>query len=395
MYANRKKAKMWDLYLEIGKSQLTKHNERLCGDSIIIDKDYDRETASVILSDGLGSGVKANILSTLTTKIISVMLQNGRSIDEIVDTLTDTLPTCNVRQLAYSTFSVAQFGSNGKLQLVEYDNPPAFFVRNGKVVKLNYKVRDINGKKINETSADVQVGDLLVFVSDGETHAGIGGVWNLGWGWDQIAEFIERISKKPMSAKELAFEITNIANELYAKKPGDDTSAVVVKIRKKNFATMLVGAPQNPEHDKEIVNKLIQGEGRKIICGGTTSNIVSRELNEKLEVDLSTLASDVPPIGVIKGIDLCTEGIITISRALEMLKSKPNYKKLEISTDGVSRLVRELLLVDEITIMIGQALNDAHQTSNMPKEFGMKRKIMESIGEHLTDLGKAVHLEYY
>ena len=143
------------------------------------------------------------------------------------------------------------------------------------------------------------------------------------------------------------------------------------------------------------MNKLIQGEGRKIICGGTTSNIVSRELKEKLEVDLSTLESTVPPIGIIKGIDLCTEGIITISRALEMLKTKPNYKKLEISTDGVSRLVREFLLVDELTIMIGQSLNDAHQTSNMPKEFGMKRKIMESIAEHLIDLGKAVHLEYY
>jgi len=395
VFSSRKKAKMWDLHLEIAKSQLIKHNERLCGDSIIINKDYDHETASVILSDGLGSGVKANILSTLTTKIISVMLQNGRSIDEIVDTLTDTLPTCNVRKLAYSTFSVAQFGSNGKLQLVEYDNPPAFFIRNGKTVKLDYETREINGKKINEASIDVQEGDLLVFVSDGETHAGIGGIWNLGWGWDHIAEFIERISKKPMTAKELAFEITNVANELYAKEPGDDTSAVVIKIRKKCFATMLVGAPQNPDNDKEIVNKLIQGEGRKIICGGTTSNIVSRELKEKLEVDLSTLESTVPPIGIIKGIDLCTEGIITISRALEMLKTKPNYKKLEISTDGVSRLVREFLLVDELTIMIGQSLNDAHQTSNMPKEFGMKRKIMESIAEHLIDLGKAVHLEYY
>lgn len=395
MLSSRKEAKMWDLHLEIAKSQLIKHKEILCGDSIIIDKDYDRETASLILSDGLGSGVKANILSTLTTKIISVMLQNARNIDEIVDTLTDTLPTCNVRKLAYSTFSVAQFGADGKLQLVEYDNPPAFFVRNGKVLNLDYQVREINGKRINEASLEVQEGDLLVFVSDGETHAGIGGIWNLGWGWEHIAEFIERISKKAMTAKEIAFEITNVANELYAKEPGDDTSAVVVKIRKKNFATMLVGAPQNPDNDKEIVNKLIKGEGRKIICGGTTSNIVSRELREKLEVDLTTIKTGIPPVGILKGIDLCTEGIITISHSLELLKSNPNYKRLEINNDGVSRLVKELLLADEITVMIGQSLNSAHQTSNMPKEFGMKRKIMESISEHLTEIGKVVHLEYY
>lgn len=395
MYSKRKEAKLWDLHLEIAKSQLIKHNEILCGDSIIVDKDYERETASIILSDGLGSGVKANILSTLTTKIISVMLQNGRSFDEIVDTLTETLPTCNVRKLAYSTFSVAQFLPDGNLQLVEYDNPPAFYVRNGKVLNLNYETREINGKKINETVVQVQEGDLLVFVSDGETHAGIGGIWNLGWGWEHIAEFIERISKKAMSAKDLAFEITNVANELYAKEPGDDTSAVVVKIRKKNFATMLVGAPQNPDNDKEIVNKLVMGEGRKIICGGTTSNIVSREMKEKLEVDLATIQSGIPPIGLIKGIDLCTEGIITISHALELIKTNPSYKRLEINNDGVSRLVREFLLVDELTIMIGQSLNSAHQTSNMPKEFGMKRKIMESIADHLTEMGKVVHLEYY
>ncbi len=395
MLSARKETKMWDLHLEIAKSQLNKHNEILCGDSIIIDKDYNRETASVILSDGLGSGVKANILSTLTTKIISVMLQNGRSIDEIVNTLTDTLPTCNVRKLAYSTFSVAQFGPDGLLHLVEYDNPPAFLIRDGKTLKLDYSQREINGKKINEATVAVKEGDLLVFVSDGETHAGIGGIWNLGWGWSHIAEFIERISKKKMSSKDVAFEITNVANELYANEPGDDTSAVVCRIRRKNFATMLVGAPQNNDNDKEIVNKLINGEGRIIVCGGTTSNIVSRELGRKLEVDLSTIKAGIPPIGNLEGVDLCTEGIITISRALEMLKNKPNYKRLELSTDAVSRLVKELLLVDEIIIMIGQSLNSAHQASNMPKEFGMKRKIMESIADELTELGKVVHLEYY
>lgn len=391
----RKETKMWSLYLEIAKSQLNKHKEILCGDSIIIDKDYDNETASIILSDGLGSGVKANILSTLTTKIISVMLSNHRSIEEIVNTLIETLPTCSYRQLAYSTFSVAQFTPDGKLNLVEYDNPAAFFIRDGKVVNLDYTEKNIKGKCIKEAVVDVQEGDLLVFVSDGETHAGIGGIWNLGWGWKQIAQFIERLSLKAMTSKEIAFEITNVANELYANEPGDDTSVVVIKVREKNFATMLVGAPQDKAQDSLVAQKLMTGEGRKIVCGGTTSNIISREINQEIKVDLSTISPGIPPVGIIKGIDLCTEGIISISRALELLNSKPNYKRLEVSKDGVSWLVRELLAADEITIMIGQSLNSAHQASNMPKEFGMKRKIMETIAEQLNELGKVTHLEYY
>lgn len=395
MFSKRKEAKMWDLYLEIGKSQLIKHNEILCGDSIIINKDYHNETAAAILSDGLGSGVKANILSTLTTKIISVMLKNGRSVDEIVETLTETLPTCNVRKLAYSTFSVGIFRPDGILHLVEYDNPPAFFVRNGKTKKISYQTRIINGKNINEATIEVQSGDVIVFCSDGETHAGIGGIWNLGWGWQNIAEFIERLSQKPLSAKDMAYEITNVANELYANQPGDDTSALVVKIRKKNFATLLVGAPQSKNDDKDVVKRLVMGEGRKVICGGTTSNIVSRELGEKLEVDLNTLSTGVPPTGLINGINLVTEGIITISMALKILKNKPSYKKLEYANDGANKLVKELLLADELTIMVGQSLNSAHQTSNMPKEFGMKRKIMESIAYELRNLGKMVHMEYY
>jgi hypothetical protein len=382
------------LYFEIGKSQLNKHGEVLCGDSIITNAN--RETATAILSDGLGSGVKANILSTLTSKILSVMLSNDCPLEEVVSTLIQTLPTCSIRQLAYSTFTVAQFYSRGHLHLVQYDNPPILFLRKNKINQIEYQDRNIQGKTIKEAEIELQEGDTFVIMSDGEVHAGICNTLNFGWSWENIADFTERISQKPMTANEIAYELTNVANKLYAEEPGDDTSVIVVKVRQKRYLSVMVGAPKDRNDDAIIVTEFMEAPGRKVICGGTTGNIVARELDREIEVDLSSLKEGVPPIGNLEGINLCTEGIITISKTLKMLQRDDiSYKKLEINKDGVTRFIKELTKADDITLYIGQAINPAHQTANMPMEFGIKTQIMEKIGEILRNKGKHVVIKYY
>lgn len=381
------------LFFEIATAQLIKHGEELCGDTIITSKS--KEVTNCILSDGLGSGVKANILSTLTANIISVMLKNECRIDDAVETIMETLPTCQIRQLAYSTFSLGQFYTNGHCHLVEYDNPPVIFLRNDKLHDIDYNIHKIKGKLIKEVELKIQDGDIFVFMSDGEVHAGIGGMWNLGWGWDRIVEFTERIAAKGMNSESIAFELTNVANELYAEKPGDDTSVIVVKARRKRLLTVFVGAPKDKSRDSEIVESFMSREGEKIICGGTTGNIVSRYLKKEIEVDLTTITDGIPPIGKLPEITLCTEGIITISNALKKLQSNPTYRSLKRKRDGVSLLIKELLEADEITFMVGQAMNSAHQTANMPAEFGLKTQIMEKISELLIEKNKIVSIEYY
>lgn len=381
------------LFFEIGFAQLNKFGEELCGDSIVVNQAP--EASTVILSDGLGSGVKANILSTLTSKIISVMMESGCAIDDVVETLIETLPTCQVRKLAYSTFSLMQLDAAGKAHLVEYDNPPAMFLRGNKIREIDYEERQIKGKKIKEAELEIKDGDILVFISDGEVHAGIGGKCNLGWSWERISDFVERISGKAMSAPEIAFELTNAANQLYDQKPGDDTSAVVVRVRHRRFANVMIGAPSEKADDPIIVADFMRKNGRKIVCGGTTGNIVSRELNEPIEVDLLTMNHDIPPIGIIKGVDLCTEGIITLSNALKLLQSKASYKKLEMENNGATRLLRELLRADEIIFFVGQAINPAHQTTNMPTEFGLKNQLTERLMKELKKLGKKIEIMTY
>lgn len=381
------------IFYEIGESQLTKYGEELCGDSVITRTTEDG--ATIIMSDGLGSGVKANILSTLTSTILSVMLENNVAMSDVVETLVSTLPMCSYRQLAYSTFTYGQFGCQGTLHVVNYDNPRMIFIRNGGIYPVIYNQHNVLNKRINEAVLQLQKGDTLIFLSDGEIHAGVGGMCNLGFGWDQVAAFAARLASKAMTAKEIAYELTNVAMQLYCQKPGDDTTAVVVRVRDKHYLTLMVGAPADSALDGEIVQQLMKRPGRKIVCGGTTSNIVSRELNCEVTVDFASMREDIPPVGIMPGVHLCTEGIITISHALRLLKENPSYKRLELFNDGVSRLVRELLNADDITILIGQAMNEAHKETNLPAEFGLKTQIMEKIAGILKSQGRQVVVKYF
>lgn len=383
------------LYFEIATAQLNKVGEELCGDSIIVNRDA--MMASLILADGLASGVKANILSTLTTTIISGMLQNGRSLHEVVETLTATLPMCSYRKLAYSTFSIAKFFSDGMVHVVEYDNPPAIYIHNNVAHPIEYVTKVIQDKQIQESTFQAELGDWLVFMSDGEVHAGIGGIWNLGWSLPRITEFLERIIEKPTTAQELANELTNIADMLYAGKPGDDTSVAVIRVREKNLIRMLIGVPKKPELDSFVVERLFDGEGVKIVCGGTTGNVVARELKQAINVELDTLVEGIPPLATIKGVDLCTEGIITISEVLKLLKKQilPPLQTLQRRQDAVSQILYQLLQADDILFIVGQAMNPAHQNPNVPEEFGLKTQITVEIAKHLSKMNKHITIEFY
>ncbi len=384
---------MSDLYFDFGYSSINKIGEELCGDSLVFNRNPNH--VIMVLSDGLGSGVKANILSTLTTKIIYVMLENGANINDVTDTLSETLPYCKVRNLAYSTFSIAQCFLNGDAYITEYDNPPAFFISDGKLQHLNYQIREIGKRKINESHLKLKNGDLLVFVSDGEVHAGIGGVWNLGWSWERIAAYIEMRSTLKLSAQQLADDLVNTADKLYEKRPGDDATVGVLNIREKRLATLLIGAPLNKEDDSNVVKILTKSKGKKIVCGGTTGNIVARALNQEIDVDMKTATVDIPPVGIIKGIDLLTEGTVTIMKTLKLLKDPSCHRDLKYKKDGASQLSYELSYADSIEIILGQAINPAHQNPDLPVELGLKTKFVEEIAELLKSRNKEVIINYY
>ncbi|MDD3749689.1 MAG: SpoIIE family protein phosphatase [Firmicutes bacterium] len=384
---------MGRLHVEVAKYQLNKHGEELCGDSVEVETCPD--STIVVLSDGLGSGVKANILSSLTTKMAVTMLKGGLKLDEVVEAFVHTLPVCERRQLAYSTFSILQIFSDGNVYLAEYDSPPAFIGRGSRLRSVRRSERIIDERKISEAFFSVEDGDWIVLTSDGVLHAGIGGIWNIGWGWDKVGDYISSAAVRTKLASELAEEIAEVTSKLYAFKPGDDATVVAIRVRYPRHLTMLVGPPVNPEDDCEVVHKLLTSPGKKVVCGGTTGNIVARILGRPIMVDLTRHDEGVPPIGHLEGIDLVSEGMLTLSYTLEKLESGIKLRDAAMKCDGASLLTSLLLEADCLHIIVGRAINPAHQSPDVPRNLALKHKIVQGLAQVLQDMGKTVTVECY
>lgn len=384
---------MMSIFIETGLANLSKYGEELCGDNVEIVRTGSSVVA--VLADGLGSGVKANILSKMTAKIIATMVKNGASLPEVVETVSNTLPICQKRKIAYSTFTIIQVATNGDTYIVEFDNPSVFYLRDGLLVSPVFKETEICGKRIKESRFRVTPGDILVAVSDGVIHAGIGGVLNLGWQWTDVAGYLRKLVRLKNDAHSLSRWLLDACEQLYAGKAGDDTTVMTLKIRTLRSVTVAVGPPQNRDDDPVMVRMIMEEPGKKVVCGGTTGSLVARTLGTRIEVDMDRLDPVIPPTGRIKGIDLVTEGIITLSRTLEQLKATASEEDLPKKVNAVTSLARLLLESDKIRFLVGRAINPAHQNPELPMSLALKMQVVGEISEILKDRGKEVEMRYF
>lgn len=389
---------MNNLCADIGYKSINHYGEELCGDHVDIVEPDDASTV-IVLSDGLGSGVKASILSTLTSKIISTMLAEGLTIEECVSTIAATLPVCSVRGVAYSTFTIIHLKNNQTAEIIQYDNPQVIVIRDG--VNYDYPTTEMNigGKKILKSIISLQEDDIFVAMSDGCPHAGIGVAYNFGWKREDIIDFIETIVPAGYTAKTLSTMLVDECNKLYGNKPGDDATACIVKIRKREPMNMLFGPPSNRDDADRMMSLFFSKEGKHIICGGTTSSIAAKYLNKPLKTKLS-FDSDIPPIGEIEGVDLVTEGVITVNKVLEYAKDylgeNKYYEHWSYKRDGAS-LISRLLFEEatDINFYVGRAINPAHQNPELPINFSIKMNLVEELSKCLKDMGKRIKVSYF
>ena len=384
-----------ELCLEYGCTSVNKYGEELCGDNVvsIVDGDY----TTLVLADGLGSGVKANILSTLTSKILCTMAANGIDIDECVETLIQTLPVCQVRAVAYSTFSLIHANNEGQGFLYEFDNPQAIYYHRGKCSDFEREKLEICGKIVYKSELNLEENDVIMVMSDGTVHAGIGQILNFGWERKQIMEHLDRNIKPTMSARAMACLLTSACNDLYLDKPGDDTTVAAVKIRPRLNVSIMVGPPVDMEKDNFYVQRFMEGADKTVVCGGTSSQIVARYLNKPLRTSFDFPDKDVPPIGFIEGVDLTTEGVLTLRRLLELSEKYISINDLTPKTftkqDGASLLANVLFEeATHIKFFVGQSVNVAHQ--GLPIDITMKLKLVEKLASNMRAMGKIVTLNY-
>ena len=390
---------MNDLCADIGYKSINHVGEQLCGDHVEVIDAEDGSTI-IVLSDGLGSGVKASILSTLTSKIISTMMAAGMPIEECVLTIADTLPVCSLRGVAYSTFTIIRIVDNQKAEIFQYDNPQVIVLRDEKNYEYSKSTRNIGGKIVYKSTITLKEGDIFVAMSDGCPHAGIGTAYNFGWKREDIIDFLETIVIAGYTAKNLSTILVDECNRLYGEKPGDDATACIVKIRKREPMNILFGSPSNRDDANRMLSLFFAKEGKHIVCGGTTSSIVSKYLGKPVRATLSFEKSDVPPIAEIEGVDLVTEGVITINKVVEYAKDylseNKYYEHWNFKKDGAS-LISRLLFEEatDINFYVGKAINPAHQNPDLPINFNIKMNLVEELSKCLRQMGKRIKVSYF
>lgn len=384
------------IFLDIFQKQLNKAGEELCGDQVRTLKTPERTT--IVLSDGLSSGVKASILATLTTEIIITMLREEAALREVIDTVIRTLPVDRERRIAYATFTILTVDHRGySFRIINFDNPPPFYFKNGICTALEMENQKILNKKISFYRGTLELGDFLGLVSDGVLYAGLGTTMNFGWGWENIARYIQdEVYARPVyAAHTVVNSVMNTTYRLYGFQPGDDSTFVGILGRKRNALMIFSGPPIDDGHDYVYVDRLLGFEGRKAVCGGTTANIVASFLKTSVETRLDTMRPDIPAAGKLPGIDLVTEGILTMAAALELLRSsKGSLENIPFDENGAYLLTREMLNADSITFLVGQSINPVYQNPLLPRNISIRRYLIERIAEVLHAYNKDVQIEY-
>ena len=390
---------MNNLCCEIGWKSINHEGEQLCGDHVDV-VEQSENSSVIVLADGLGSGVKASILSTLTSNIISTRVAQGISLEECVSTIAQALPICSVRGVAYSTFTIIHLKDNRVAELIQFDNPHIILIRDGEIYNYTETETNIDGKKIFRSTVLLQENDIFVAMSDGCPHAGIGRAYNFGWKREDIAEFMKGLVPVGYTAKTLSTMLVDECFRQYGGHPGDDATACVVRIRRREPMNLLFGPPRNRDDCGRMMSLFFSKEGKHIVCGGTTSSIAADFLGKKLRPTLNFEKSDVPPIAELEGVDLVTEGVITINKVIEYAKDalaeNKEYEHWSFGRDGASLICRMLFEeATDINFFVGRAVNPAHQNPDLPINFNIKMNLVEELSGCLRKMGKHVKVIYF
>lgn len=394
------------MYIDMDYRSLNHAGEELCGDKVeMVVTDH---AHILILADGMGSGVKANILASLTSRILATMFREGASIDECLSTILATLPICQERHVAYCTFTVLQVNDDNSAYLVEYENPDTILIRDGEITELERTKRIIEGKGIQEARFSVQDGDVFVIMSDGCLYASSGLKLNMNWDRSRLAKIAKASARFSPYSKRISFDIVQACDDQYWGQPGDDTTAAVMRISTPHTLKLMTGPPVHKEDDEAIVEYLMADDENgedctRIVCGGTSAKIVSRILGKPIESVKQDPHPDIPPYDSIKGIDLVTEGVLTLNKVIQMLQPCVDKEPLDenffdvLDQDNGAALIATALFEEcsHLELLVGQAINEAYENPEISTDLATRSHLIDNLIKTAEALGKTVRVKYY
>lgn len=389
-----------DLYIEVHCQQKNHDGERICGDVFRSVRIREEKRIVAILSDGMGHGVKANVLATLTATMMLNFIKDHKDFERIAETITKTLPVCSERKTSYSTFTALDISYDGELGILEYDNPECFIVRDGATIEIDWQhfvAEGMQGRRMVMRHARFRINqhDRVIFFGDGITQSGLGAKYPQGWGRENLQEFVrDLLQKNPeISASEIAAKVVAkaVANDGY--HPKDDCSCGVVYFREPRKLLICTGPPFEESSDAVMAEKVRAFDGNKIVCGATTADILARELEQEITDETAFYDPELPPVSYMPGVDLITEGMLTLNKVIQLLKKYDN--NTVFGKGPADRIASMLLDSDEILLLIGTKINEAHQDPTLPVELDIRRNVLKKLAELLEKkFLKEVVVEY-
>lgn len=395
---------MSELFTDIGWKSVNHEGEQLCGDHVELVRNRNEQVA--VLADGLGSGVKASILSTLTSRIIATMMSQGMPLEECVSAVISALPVDAQKGVAYSTFTVIRVSDGREAEIIQYDNPQTILLRNGSLYELPVEKIIMENRELTRSRVLLKEGDVFIAMSDGCTNASAVSKYSYNWERKDIADYVKVFAQVGYNAKTLAAMLVDECDRRYNSQPLDDVTACVVRMKARKQINVLFGPPTDPNRDQEVLEDFFKAPGVHVVCGGTTAKMVGKYLNKPVKALNAVAASDhhvpsdIPPMSEIEGVDLVTEGIITFARVVEYVEDHAGenlrFPEWNDGKDGACRLTR-LLLEDgtDICFYVGEAVNLNNQMDKMTAGLHLKKRAVEQLSKHLEAAGKWVSAAYY
>lgn len=389
-------------HTEVGHFQINHEGEKICGDVFLSKRIPEENRVLCVLSDGIGHGVRANVLATLTATISLNFSMEHKDANALAGIIMKALPVCSDRNMSYATYTIIDI-SIDSVSILEYDNPQTLILRGNRIYEpewmhVAYKgnTKDKRVMDLKKCSFVPQIEDRIVFCSDGITQSGLGKGLTMGWGRNGLIKFIREIieATPTISAADLTERVVKRAatNDLYM--PKDDLTCGVIYFRRARKAILCTGPPFSPDKDNEFANILKNFSGKKIISGATTTEIIARELGRTVMNEERTDPT-LPPSSKIKGIDLVTEGVLTLSKVTYMLNSIKLNSNMQFGKGPADQICKLLLETDEIHILVGTKINENHHDPSLQVEIEFRKHLIQRLTKVLSEkFMKVVTIQY-
>ncbi len=386
-------------YYESIAKQAIKHNQTVCGD--VVESTRLKSGSYFGIFDGIGSGIYANIAATECASRWSAMVEKGLSFSETCEKMAALMHQARTHPFPFTAFNCAKLTSKGHVQLFTYEAPKPIMVRNGVVHVIEPRYYTVGYEIIGESKATLQAGDQLLLFSDGVSQAGLGNGYKMGWGETGLSDYYGKISaeksgegaKAPTKSSDLLENILDKCKCLSGGKHYDDTSILLISCKPPKHLHLFTGPPSTKDKDKAFSDAFKKASGMKLICGSTTADILSRELNEPIKLKEQGMGFNSPPEYAMKSAAMVTEGAMVLNQVCNILDADPIEVTEETSPERITTLFYN---ADVIHFHVGNAKNKSHQLLPF-RQLGLKVRydVLKDIEQKLKQKGKTVYFDFY